>query len=335
MAARYNYYIISGFIPVHEQRLRMTISPGIFQTADEARDYYRNVRAKLPTTRKIIDFGSNTTLYFLKYDVDRLVMMVRAAKFTEAMKAFDTLVCTFAIAYHYYSEEADIIPLKHKPDFSKLTARDLATLAGDFDPDLFSVDIRRGVHVSDREIVDIKEQLIKTFANPDIRRALACFYQSQNIYYTHLIGSYVAAHSRPELIGASREEYRQHNFRYQEKLHASLLVCYRGVEAIYSKNFRAENFRKENRKSLESYMDSKLPNMPSRSRYRLRFYRQREAHPPKYKFIVTMLEILFRARNRAAHGYRWTRKHRLETFGSDLADESKFFLGHLIDSALT
>jgi hypothetical protein len=197
------------------------------------------------------------------------------------------------------------------------------------------LDIGSGVHVSDREILDIKEQLIKTFINPDIRRALACFYQSQNIYYTHLVGSYVAAHSRPELIGASREEYRQHNFRYQEKLHASLLVCYRGVEAIYSKNFRAENFRRENRKSLESYMDNKLPNVPSRSRYQLRFYRQREAHPPKYKLVVTMLQVLLRARNRAAHGYRWTRKHRFETFGSDLVDESKFFLGHLIGSALT
>jgi len=334
MAAKYNYYIISGFIPVYEQRLGMTITPGIFQTVDEARDYYRNVGAELPMTRKIIDFDSNTALYFLKYDIDNLTMIIRAVKFTEAVKAFDALVCLFAIAYHDYSEEADIIPLKHKPDFSKLTAQDLATLAGDSDSDLFLLDIGNGVYVSDRKILDIKEQFIKTFINPDIRRALACLYQSQHIYYTHLVGSYVAAHSRPELIGASREDYRQHNFRYQEKQHASLLVCYRGVEAIYSKNFRAENFRKENRKSLESFMDSKLPSVPSRSRYRLRFYRQREARPPKYKLIVTMLEILFRARNRAAHGYRWTRKHRLETFGSDLVDESKFFLGHLIDSAL-
>jgi hypothetical protein len=82
-------------------------------------------------------------------------------------------------------------------------------------------------------------------------------------------------------------------------------------------------------------MDNKLPNVPSRSRYQLRFYRQREAHPPKYKLVVTMLQVLLRARNRAAHGYRWTRKHRFETFGSDLVDESKFFLGHLIGSALT
>lgn len=286
-------------------------------------------------TRKIIDFDSNTALYFLKYDIDDLIMIIRAVKFTEAMKAFDTLRCLFALAYHHYNEEADIIALKHKPDFSKLTVQDLVTLVGDFDSDLFSIEICSGIYVRDREILDIKEQLIRTFINPDIRRALACFYQSQSIYYTHLVGSYVAVHSRPELIGASQEEYRQHNFHYQEKLHASLLACYRGVEAIYSRNFKAKDFKRENRKGLESYMDSKLPNAPSHSRYRLRFYRQREAHPPKYKLIVTMLQVLLRARNRAAHGYRWTRRHRLETFGSDLVDESKFFLGHLIGSALT
>jgi len=250
------------------------------------------------------------------------------------VKAFDALRCLFALAYHSYSEEAGIIPMEHKPDFSKLTAQDLATLAGAFGSDLFSVEIRSGIQVSDRKIRGIVGHLIKGFVRSDIRRALACFYQSQNIYYTHLVGSYVAAHSRPELIGASREEYTQNNFRYQEMLHASLLTCYRGIEAIYSKNFRTDDFRKANRKELESYMDAKLPNAPSRSQYHLRFYRQREARPPKYKLIVNMLEVLFRARNRAAHGHHWTRKHRFETFGSDLVDESKFFLAHLIGSTL-
>jgi hypothetical protein len=261
-------------------------------------------------------------------------MMMRAVKFADAVKAFDTLRCLFALAYHMYSEEADIIPIEHKPNFSKLSKQDLATLSGDSDSILFSAEIRSGVQVSDRQILDIKKQLVETYLRSDIQRALACLYQSQSIYYTHLVGSYVAAHSRPELIGASKEEYRQHNFRYQEKLHASLLMCYRGIEAIYSKTFRTEDFKRANRKRLESYMDGKLPNAPSHSRYRLRFYRQREAHSPKYKLVVTMLEVLFRARNRAAHGYHWTRKHRFETFGSDLVDESKFFLGHLISSAL-
>ena len=79
-------------------------------------------------------------------------------------------------------------------------------------------------------------------------------------------------------------------------------------------------------------MDAKLPNAPGKSRYYLRFYRQREAHPPKHKFVINMLEVLFRARNRAAHGYRWKRKYKFETFGSDLVDESKFFFTHLISS---
>jgi hypothetical protein len=124
MTAKYNYYIISGFVPVYEQRLGMTIG-GTFQTADEARDYYKKVGAKLPATRKIMDFDSNTALYFLRYGIDDLIMVIRAVRFTEAVKAFDTLISLFAIGYHWYSEEADIIPLKHKPDFSKLTAQDL------------------------------------------------------------------------------------------------------------------------------------------------------------------------------------------------------------------
>lgn len=336
MASKYNYYIISGFVPVYQQRLDMIIPPGVFrnQTTNEASRYYRNLKAKLPTTKKLMEFDKNTALYFLKYDIDDLIVMIRAVKFTDAVKAFDALRCLFALAYHWYSEEADIILIEHKPNFSKLSIQDLATLAGAFDSDLFSVEICSGIQVSDRQILDIKEQLVETYLGSNIRRALACFYQSQNIYYTHLVHSYVAAHSRPELIGASREDYSRNNFRYQEMLHASLFTCYRGIEAIYSKNFRADDFKKVNRKRLESYMDAKLPNAPSRSRYRLRFYRQREAHPPKYKLIVTMLEVLFRARNRAGHGYRWTRKHRLETFGSDLVDESKFFLAHLISSTL-
>lgn len=313
----------------------MILRPGMFRnsTVNEASSYYRNVRAKLPTTKKIMDFDKNTALYFLKYDIDDLIIVIRAVTFTDAVRAFDALRCLFALAYHHYSEEADIIPLEHKPNFSKASTQDLTDLAGAFDFE-FSLEIRNGIQILDREILDIKEQLVETYLRSDIRRALACLYQSQSIYYAHLVSSYVAAHSRPELIGASQEEYRRHNFRYQEKLHASLFTCYRGIEAIYSRNFRSDDFKKANRKRLELYIDSKLPNAPSRSRYRLRFYRQREAHPPKYKLIVTMLEVLLRARNRAAHGYGWTRRHRLETFGRDLVDESKFFLAHLITSAL-
>lgn len=334
--AKYKYHIILGFVPVYEQRLGMIISPNAFrnQSKDEAKRYYRNVKAKLPATRRILDFDNSTALYFLKYDNTDLIMMIRATRFRDAVKAFDALRCLFALVYHWYSEEADIVPLGHKPNFSKLSIQDLATLTGAFDKTLASVEIQSGIQVSNRNILDIKEQLVKVFLHSDIRRALACFYQSQTIYYTHLVGSFVSVHSRPELISTSKEEYRQSNFRYQEILHASLLTCYRGIEAIYSKNFKNNDFKKINRKNLKSYMNIKIPNAPSRSHYLLRFYRQREAHAPKHKSIISMLEVLFRARNRAAHGYRWTRRHRFETFGSDLVDESKFFLAHLISNAL-
>lgn len=334
--AKYKYYVILGFIPVYEHRLGMTISPSAFrnQPKDEVKKYYKNIKAKLPVTGKILDFDNRTALYFLKYDITDLIMMIRAKRFVDAVKAFDALRCLLALAYHTYSEEADIVPLAHKPNFTKLSIQDLATLIGASDTTLASVEIQSGIQVSNREILNIKEKLEKVFLRSDIRRALACFYQSQTIYYTHLVGSFVGVHSRPELIGASREEYRQNNFRYQEKLHASLLICYRGIEAIYSKNFRTDDFKKANRGKLESYMDAKIPNAPSHSRYLLRFYRQREAQPPKQRLIINMLEVFFRVRNRAAHGYHWERKHRFETFGSDLVDESKFFLGHLISSAL-
>jgi hypothetical protein len=333
---KYNYYLILGYIPVYENQLGMTISPGAFrnQPKDETIKYYRNIKAKMPVTRKIIDFDNYTALYFLKYDVTDLLIMIRAARFIDAVKAFDSLRCLLALAYHWYSEEADLIPLGHKPDFSKTSIQDLALLTGAYDITMASAEMYNGIQVSDRNILNIKQQLLKVFLRSDIRRALACFYQSQTIYYTHLVGSYVAAHSRPQLINANQEKYRQGNFFYQEKLHASLLTCYRGIEALYSKNFKSTDFIKANRKSLEEYMSNKIPGAPSRSRYLLRFYRQREARAPKHKSLISMLEVLFRARNRAAHGYHWQRKHRFETFGSDLVDESKFFLGHLISSAL-
>lgn len=334
MGTKYHYYIITGFIPVYEQRLGMRLRPGLFrdESIGAAEKYYRGLKARLPITRKIMDFDANTSLYFFKHDIDDLNMVIKATKYRDVVKAFESLKFMLALAYHWYSEETDIIPLERKPHFANTRIQDLANLARIPDAMLFSLDLHRGIQLTDREILDIKEQLIKVFRNSDIRRALACFYQSQTIYYTHLVGSYVSCHSRPELIETSQEEFKQNNFRYQEMLHASLLTCYRGIEALYSKNFKSSDFG--NRYKLELYMDSKLPNAPSKSRYYLRFYRQREAHPPRYKFVINMLEVLFRARNRAAHGYRWKRKYIFETFGSDLVDESKFFFAHLISGKL-
>jgi len=260
--------------------------------------------------------------------------MIKAKSYVDAVKACDSFRCLSALAYHWYSEDTNIITLRSRPSFSKTRIQDLANLAEANDIMLFQLELHHGIQVSDREILAIGAQLRKVFHYSNMRRALACFYQSQTIYYTHLVGSFVSVHSQPELIGASREEFRQNNYQYQEMLHSALLICYRGIESLYARNFKSSDFQKANRKKLESYMNSKLPNAPSRSRYLLRFYRQREKQPPKRKYIVTMLEVLFRARNRAAHGHHWSRRYRFETFGSDLVDESKFFLGHLISSAL-
>lgn len=340
MATRYKYYIITGFIPTCEQRHGMFISHGLFRDKSErdAENYYKRLRAKLPKTRKQMEFDKTTTLYRLRYDIDDYILILRTTGPRDAVKAFDALRYLLALVYHKYSEEVKLVPLKSKPNFSSTKSQDLFDLVMPseiaLNPTLFHVELGSGIHVSNREMLDIQPQLAKVFLQTNIRRALACLYQSQLTYYTHLVGSYVEVHSRPELIYMSRDEFRQHNFAYQEMLHSSLLTCYRGIEALYSKNFRSDDFKKVNRSKLESYMRTKIPNAPTKSRYRLRFYRQRETNPPRHKFIITMLEILFRARNRAAHGYHWSRKHRLETFGSDLADESKFFLGHLITCAL-
>ena len=209
--AKYKHYIILGFVPVYEYRLGMTISPSAFrnQPKDEAKKYYENIGAKLAVTRKILSFDDSTSLYFLKYSTTDLIMMIRAKRGVDAIKAFDALRCLLALAYHDYSEEADIVPLAHKPNFTKLSILDLATLIGASDTTLASVEIQSGIQVSNREILNIKEKLGQVFLRSDIRRALACFYQSQTIYYAHLVGSFVSVHSRPELIGASREEYRQ------------------------------------------------------------------------------------------------------------------------------
>lgn len=336
MDTKYKYYILTGFRPVYEQKHGMLLRPGLFRDSSTtaAKDYYEGLQATLPTTKKLVDFDRNTALYFLKYDIDDLAIMIKAKSYVDAVKACDSFRCLGALAYHWYREDTNIIRLRSRPNFSKTRMQDLANLAEADDIMLFQLELHNGIQVSDREILDIGVQLKKVFQNSNIRRALACFYQSQTIYYTHLVGSYVSSHSRPELIGAGREEFRQNNYQYQEMLHAALLICYRGIEALYSRNFKSSDFQKANRKKLESYMNSKLSDAPSRSRYLLRFYRQRERQPPKRKHIITMLEVLFRARNRAAHGHHWSRRHRFETFGGDLVDESKFFLGHLISSAL-
>lgn len=336
MATLLKYYIITGFIPSYVQRLGMIMRSGIFRNSgvNEATAFYNGIRAKLPTTKRILQFDNNTSLYFLKHGVDDLIMLIRATRYIDAAKAVDTLRCLLALYYHSYSEDLAIVPLKRKPSYSNLSTEDLAELANVNTPMQFSMELLTGVGVPDNQLYTIESQLIKSFSDQCIRRALACFYQSQIIYYTHMVGSYVELHSRPELIELSPEEYRHDNFRYQEMLHAAFITCYRGIEVIYSKNFRTNDFQPNNRRVLESYMDAILPNTPSKSKYRLRFYRLREERAPKYKLLVNMLEVLFRARNRAAHGHHWQRRHRFETFGSDLVDEAKFFLGHLIIGAL-
>lgn len=340
MATTFKYYIITGFIPAYQTQVRkvfgMIIQPGIFRDRDpkEAAEYYRRNRAKLPTTKKIVQFDADTSLYFLRHDIDDSIMMIKAKRYIDAVKAFDTLRSLLALYFHTYSEDLELMPLSEKPSFSKLTTNDLTELANTYHPMMWKLELYTGVQVPDQQLYTIETQLIKAFSNQSIRRALACFYQSQNIYYTHMVGSYVGVHSRPELIELSTEEYRHDNFLYQERLHACLIICYRGIEAIYSKNFRSLDFRSANRGALEVQMNSRLPNTPSRSHYRLRFYRQREDHPPTYKLSVNMLEVLFRARNRAAHGHHWQRRHRFETFGVDLVHEAKFFLGQLIIGAL-
>lgn len=340
MATTFKYYIVTGFIPAYQTRVRkvfgMIMQPGIFRNRDpkEAAEYYRIHRIKLPTTKKIVQFDAGTSLYFLRHDIDDSIMMIKAKRYIDAVKAFNTLRSLLALYFHTYSEDLELMPLSKKPSFSKLTANDLSESANTYHPMMWKLELYTGVQVTDQQLSTIKTQLTKVFSNESIRRALACFYQSQNIYYTHMVGSYVGVHCRPELIELSTEEYRHDNFLYQERLHACLIICYRGIEAIYSKNLRSRDFLSANRKVLETQMNSRLPNTPSRSHYKLRFYRQREERAPTYKLLVNMLEVLFRVRNRAAHGHHWQRRHRFETFGVDLVDEAKFFLGHLIIDAL-
>ena len=76
-------------------------------------------------------------------------MMIRALRFIDAVKAFDTLRCRLALAFHSYSEDADIIPLRRRPSFSKLSMGELADLVGAPDPKFFSVEINSGIQVSD------------------------------------------------------------------------------------------------------------------------------------------------------------------------------------------
>lgn len=340
MIVRYRYYIISGYIPTYEHRHGMTISNGIFRNGDgdELKKYYRSIKAKLPATNKLIDLNKNTAIYCLKYDNDDFLLLIRSISTRDAVKAFDALRYLLALVYHKYMDELELVPLKSKPHFLTCTSKELFDLVKPFrpmlDPMIFGAELHHGLIVTDKEISGLNSQIVKVFTEDDKRKALACLYQSQFIYYTHLVGSFVGMHSRPDLIYMRRDELMEHNFLYQEMLHCSLLTCYRGIEAIYSRNFRSEDFQKAQRSKIESYMERKIPNAPPRSKYRLRFYRQREARAPKYKLIITMLKVLFRARNRAAHGYRWPRRYKEETFGKDLVDESKFFLGHLISSSL-
>jgi len=340
LAGRYSYFLIKGFLPTFTNRLDGRMSPSTFrdESEKEAKKYYSISGYPFPKTKRLINFDENTSLYALKLDVADLIFMLKAKNMRDAIKAYDSIRYLLAFALHYYTLDLDLIPLASRPPFTELKRMDLVKLAltdGIYsDPDILSSELIEGLMVTDKDIKAIEKQLRIVFKSRTYRRALACLYQSQLIYYTHLVGSYVGSHSRPDLISTSRAEFTANNFQFEEMLNAALFTCYRGVEALYSKNFRTADFQSVNKNGLESYLDGRLPSLPSRSKYRLRLYRQRELNPPKHMLVISMLEIIFRARNRAAHGHRWRRRSIHETFGLDLVHESKFFLGELIAHAL-
>lgn len=198
--------------------------------------------------------------------------------------------------------------------------------------------LENGIILGDLRIKNLSELLKLIFKDSRLRTALACFYQAQETYYTHLVGSYITLHSRVDIHSYEKDEYSYLNKINFEKLCSSLTSAYRGIEAIMGVNFRERHFDNDHYKKV---IDNCIEGVKWNTRYLKAFDKVRygDLSKKRYTRVSTMIKRLLIARNRAGHGKVFSDQKKNNPITMELTHESKRFLEFLImeyiDSKIT
>lgn len=312
----------------------MTMSMGNWNNRAEAEKEYKGHFAQLPRTRKLLNLSQKGCIYHQVFDIDCGCLLIESNTLRGLYTLFEIIKSCLGVIDLNFSDEIDLIRIMKRPPRRNCSMSDLYSLAGlskdPFAKKLFESDLCSGLITEDKKIQDLSKPIRRIASKQQYRKTLACYWFSQNIFYTHLIASYIDCHSKPDLKAMSKEEYRIYNFIQKEKMALSFIAAYRGLEAIFNHRFSEKDF-KNGISNLSQIIDNKIKGLYWNTKYQRFFYNKRHKKIIKKSKIATMIKYFLIVRNRrVGHGLEWpheTIKYRLTR---DMVDEIHAFLAYLI-----
>ncbi|MFJ8243697.1 hypothetical protein [Peribacillus asahii] len=253
-------------------------------------------------------------------------LVISAKNLKTALKVFESVKLLFAFCDYIYDEDMALYRLeKDLRNGDNLKIYDLYHNRNSYKRDY----LENGVIIGNSRFKKLEELLKLIIRDSQLRTALACFYQAQEAYYTHLVGSYITMHSRLDLHYYETDEYKYLNMINFEKLCSSLTSAYRGIEAIMDYNFRERIFENEHYKKV---INDRIQGVKWNTRYLKAFDKVRygDLNKKSYARVSTMIKKLLIARNRAGHGKVFADQKKNNPITMELTHESKRFLEFLI-----
>ncbi|MEH7504927.1 hypothetical protein V7152_23445 [Neobacillus drentensis] len=251
-------------------------------------------------------------------------LLIEAKNLKTALKVFESIKLMFALCDHVYSEDMALFRMV-RGNGKDYKIYDIYHNRNSYEYEY----LENGVILGTLRFKKLEKLLKLIYRDSRLRTALACFYQAQETYYTHLVGSYISSHSRVDLHLYETDEYSYLNKINYEKLCSSLTSAYRGVEAIMDCNFRDRIFENDHYKKV---INDKIQGVKWNTRYLKAFDKVRYGHLNKksYARVSTMIKKLLIARNRAGHGKVFADQKKNNPITMELTHESKRFLEFLI-----
>lgn len=253
-------------------------------------------------------------------------LIIEAKNFKTALRVFESIKLLLAFVAQNFDEDMKLLRMDSDLSETKnYKIYDLYHHKNSFDRD----QLEEGVILGSLNFKNLKEEIKLVVRDSRLRTALACFYQAQETYYTYLVGSYIAVHSRLDLYSYEKDEYSYLNTINYEKLCSSLTSAYRGIEAIMDFNFREKHFKDDYHKLK---IDGGIEGVNWDTNYLIAFDKVRygDLDKKKYTRVSTMIKKLLFARNRAGHGKVFADQKKNNPITMELTHESKRFLEFLI-----
>lgn len=315
----------------------MTMSMGGWNSRAKTEKEYKGHLAELPHTRKLLDFQRKGCVYHQVFDIDRGCFLIEANTLGGLYILFNVIKSCLGFIKLNFSDEIELVRIQKRPPINNCSKSILSNLAtysvGTCDRELFEMDLCSGQVITDNLIENLNKPIRKILRNSNFRKTLACYWHSQNIFYTHLVGSYISCHSLPDLKAMPQDEYKEYNFLLKEKMALSFIAAYRGIESIFNRRFSENDFKRD-KNHLSQIIDNKIKGLFWNSNYKVVFYNKRAKQHVKESKVSTMIKHFLIVRNRkAGHGLEWshTIKARVTV---DMVHEIHAFLHYLIGVAM-